>query len=179
MKVFNVILGVFALFGASFCIFFPGLTFLNTGWVVSILLACWGICSLFTFVSNKKAEKSKSGMILGIIGLAVGIALATLCLLNDFKIMTVLTDAIILCVLCAWMFISGVDSIVTAVRMKNAGGSKWWIFTLIMGILILLGAVYGCFHAALFVFVEAFVVGWFLAGYGVRLIASVFESSEE
>ncbi len=179
MKVFNVILGVFALFGASFCIFFPGLTFLNTGWVLSALLAGWGICSLFNFFSNKKAQKSKGGMILGIIAIVAGLTLATFCLLNDFRVMTILTDAIILCVLCAWMFISGANSILTAVKIKKAGTSKMWIFSLIMGILVLLGAVYGCFHVAFFVYVEAFVVGYFLVAYGIRLIASVFEAPEE
>ncbi len=179
MKVFNVILGVFAFFGAFYCIFRPGITFLSSGWVVAILLVAWGLCSLFSHFSNKKAEKSKSGMLLGILGIIGGLTVSVFCLLNDFRIMTGIIDAISLIVLWVWMFLSGIDSIATAVRIKKNTQSKWWIFTLIMGILLLLGVVYGLFHALFMMRLAGFLIGYMLIAYGVRLIASAFESTEE
>ncbi len=182
MKVFNVILGVFALFGASYCILFPGRTFLTSGWVVTMLLAAWGICAVFSFFTGKKeGKKSKSEMILGILGIVMGIAAAVITLLGIFMapvFTTLLVDMIMLAMFCIWLFASGIDSVVAAFRIKKITGSKWWIFTLIMGILILLGAIYGVFHGIFLAQVMGLGIGYMLICYGVRLIASAFENND-
>lgn len=182
MKVFNVILGVFALFGASYCILFPGKTFLTSGWVVTMLLAVWGICAVFSFFTEKKEGKSsKSEMILGILGIVMGIAAATITLLGIFMapiFTTLLVDMTMLLMFCLWLFISGIDSIVAAIRIKKTTGSKWWIFTLVMGILVLLGAVYGLFHGIFLAQMIGLGIGYLLICYGVRLIASAFENND-
>lgn len=38
MKVFNCILGILTVLASIYCIFYPGLTFLNVGWIVTIIL---------------------------------------------------------------------------------------------------------------------------------------------
>ena len=43
MKVLNFIFGLLSVIGAFYCIFYPGLTFLNSGWIVTILLGMWGL----------------------------------------------------------------------------------------------------------------------------------------
>lgn len=46
MKVFNCILGILTVLASIYCIFYPGLTFLNIGWIVTIILGLWGISSI-------------------------------------------------------------------------------------------------------------------------------------
>ena len=44
MKVINGIVGVLSIFGAIYCLFFPGLSFINIGWVITTILGIFGIC---------------------------------------------------------------------------------------------------------------------------------------
>lgn len=57
MKVFNCIFGILSIIGAIYCMFYPGLTFLNTGWIVTILLGVWGICSVIDYLQNAKRQR--------------------------------------------------------------------------------------------------------------------------
>ena len=52
MKVFNCIFGILSIIGAIYCMFYPGLTFLNAGWIVTILLGVWGICSVIDYIAK-------------------------------------------------------------------------------------------------------------------------------
>ena len=80
MKVFNCIFGILSIIGAIYCMFYPGLTFLNAGWIVTILLGVWGICSVIDyFAKRKKAKAEQSEAIMGTLGLVVGIAAAVIC----------------------------------------------------------------------------------------------------
>ena len=81
MKAFNCILGGFAILGATYCMLFPGATFLSSSIIVAILLGVLGICSIFEFANRKKnPEKGndKSLVANGVFGLIFGIAAALL-----------------------------------------------------------------------------------------------------
>ena len=177
MKVFNCILGVFAIFSSIYCIFWPGITFLNTGWIITILLGVWGFCAIFSYFSVPKEErKTKSKAAMGTAGLVAGIAAAVVSVLAIFmpQIM-VMFDVIILWLFVGWLILSGIMSIVGAVGVKKTTESKSWILTLILGILVLLAGIYGIFN--LFVMAQAagLLIGVYLMVYGVRLFCSVFE----
>ena len=71
MKVFNCIFGILSIIGAIYCMFYPGLTFLNAGWIVTILLGVWGICSVIDyFAKRKKAKAEQSEAIMGTLGIS-------------------------------------------------------------------------------------------------------------
>lgn len=178
MKIFNCILGIFAIFGAVYCIFFPGISFLNTGWIVTVLLGAWGVCAIFDYFSNrKKQEKSKTGVVLGVLGLICGIGAAVMSTLALFMpSLRLVIDVTMLYLFCGWMAASGVSSIMSAIKQKGNSQSKMWVWTLIWGILILIGALYGCFHMLLFAKMIGVLIGALLMAYGIRLISSVFES---
>ena len=59
MKVFNCIFGILSIIGAIYCMFYPGLTFLNAGWIVTILLGVWGICSVIDYFAKRKKAKAE------------------------------------------------------------------------------------------------------------------------
>lgn len=68
MKVINGIVGVLSIFGAIYCLFFPGLSFINAGWVITAILGIFGICSIIFYFTKKKIYKNL--MIEGIHGVS-------------------------------------------------------------------------------------------------------------
>ena len=178
MKVFNCIFGVFAFLGAIYCIAFPGLTFINSGWLVSILLGVWGICAIFDYATNKNnPENSKATGAMGAVGLVAGIGAAVISVLAVFTpSIQVLLDMTILCLFAGWLVISGITSTAVALKAKGLGG-KGWILSLVLGILVLLSGVYGFFHLIFMAQTIGILSGMLLMVYGFRLICTVFEKN--
>ena len=178
MKVFNCIFGVFAFFGAIYSIAFPGLTFINSGWLVSILLGVWGICAIFEYATNRKnPDSSKATGAMGALGLVAGIGAAVVSVLSAFMpSVQLLLDVTILCLFAGWLVISGITSTLVALKAKSLGG-KGWVLSLLLGILVLLSGVYGFFHLIFMAQTIGILIGMLLMVYGFRLICSVFEKN--
>lgn len=178
MKVFNCIFGIFSIIASIYCIFYPGITFLNTGWIVTILLGVWGICSIVDYVAKRKKEdKSKSEAAMGVLGLIAGITAAVISVLAMFMPgIRLILDVIILCVLLFWFIISGITSVALSLKIKKSG-SKSWVLTLICGILIVLAGIYGIFHLFFAAQTIGFLIGILLMIYGIRLVISIFEKN--
>ncbi len=175
MKVFNCILGGFSIIGAIYCMFYPGLTFLSGGWIVTILLGVLGICSIFEFATNKDKKENKGLVADGVIGLIMGIGAAVVSILGIFNVwVRGYLDLMILMIFAFWMCYSGVTGIFKAVDAKKKGISKW-VFSLILGILVTLCGIYSATHPVFSAITIGYVTGFALMFYGVRLIASVFE----
>lgn len=178
MKIFNFIFGIFSIIAAVYCIFYPGVTFLNSGWIVSVLLGIWGICSIFAYTSSHgKQNKSKSEAVMGILGLVGGISAAIVSVSAIFiPSVRVLLDIIIICVFSSWLIISGITSVISSFKAK-ASGCKSWIITLICGILIVIAGIYGIFHLIFAAQTIGIIIGILLMVYGIRLIVASFEKS--
>ena len=180
MKVINGIVGVLSIFGAIYCLFFPGLSFINIGWVITTILGIFGICSIiFYFTKKKMFENLMIEGVHGAFGLVVGIAAAVVSMLAIFvpSIQAVL-DLIILIIFAIWMILDGVSSIAESFAMKKASTSKSWILALVLGIIMLIFGIYGICHL---IFVARFIgitMGIMLMSYGIKLIASLFEKDE-
>ena len=180
MKVINGIVGVLSIFGAIYCLFFPGLSFINIGWVITTILGIFGICSIiFYFTKKKMYENLMIEGVHGAFGLVVGIAAAVVSILAIFvpSIQAVL-DLIILIIFAIWMILDGVSSIAESFAMKKASTSKSWILALVLGIITLIFVIYGICHL---IFVARFIgitMGIMLMSYGIKLIASLFEKDE-
>lgn len=180
MKVINGIVGVLSIFGAIYCLFFPGLSFINIGWVITTILGIFGICSIiFYFTKKKMYENLMIEGVHGAFGLVVGIAAAVVSMLAIFvpSIQAVL-DLIILIIFAIWMILDGVSSIAESFAMKKASTSKSWILALVLGIIMLIFGIYGI---CLLIFVARFIgimIGVMLMSYGIKLIASLFEKDE-
>ena len=170
MKVFNCIFGILSIIGAIYCMFYPGLTFLNTGWIVTILLGVWGICS----VIEAKAEQSEA--IMGTLGLVVGIAAAVISILAMFMPgIRLMFDVIILCIFSGWLVVDGISSVAMSFKVKKASSSGAWLIPLFCGILVIIGGIYGFFHLIFAAQTIGFMIGVLLSIYGVKLILSAFE----
>ena len=182
MKVFNFILGVFAIFGSLYCMFYPGATFLGGGWIAAFLLGVMGICSIFEYVRNRKNpdQADKKALVAnGVIELVFGIGAAVLSILALFSpAVRGMLDIIILLMFVFWLIYSGITGIFGAIAVKKLTGSKVWIFSLIMSILLVLTGFYAATHLVYAAFSIGYMIGVAVMVYGVRLIASVFEKED-
>lgn len=180
MKAFNCIFGIISIIGAVYCIFYPGITFLNSGWIVAVLLGVWGIGAIFDYAAKRnKADKSKGEAAMGALGLIGGIAAAVVSVLALFMPgIRLILDIIILCIFSGWLIISGITSAVVSFKARKSG-SKRWILTLICGILVLLAGIYGIFHLLFLAQTIGILIGILLMTYGLRLILSVFEKGQQ
>lgn len=182
MKVFNCILGVFAIFGSVYCMFFSGKTFLTCGWIAAMLLGVMGICSIFEYVRSRKHKDENPDKKLvanGALGLVFGICAAVVSTLAMFSSgVRGVIDIIILLMFVFWLIYAGVAGIFGAVAQKKLGTGKMWVFTLVMSILLVVTGLYACTHLMYAAFAIGFMIGIELLVYGIRLVMSVFESKE-
>lgn len=178
MKVFNCILGIFTILASIYCILYPGITFLNSGWIVTILLGAWGICAIFDYAKNhSNGEKPKGEAAMGTLGLVMGIAAAVFSVLALFLPgIRAMLDIIILCMFAGWLIVSGINSIAVSFAIKKSGSNRW-ILSLILGILVLIGGIYGIFHMLFVAQTIGILIGMLLMTYGFRLVLSVFENN--
>lgn len=178
MKVFNVIIGIFSIFAAVYCIWFPGVFFLNTGWFVTMLLGAWGVCALFEVIA-KHTAKDKGGawnVLSAVLAILAGIAAAVICILTMVRPgISLILDVAIIIVFVIWLILDGIGSIITSLTVGRKAGGKKWIWTLILGVLVLIGGIYGIFHMIAMAQTIGLLLGALLMLYGVRLIASVAE----
>ena len=181
MKTFNCILGVFSIFGAIYCMCFPGATFLSSGLIVAILLGVLGVCSIFEYASNRerKNEEGRKGLVAnGVIELIFGISAAVMSVLALFiPWVCGVLDIMILIMFVFWLIYAGVLGIFRAVAQKKRSG-KFWVLTLVMSILLIITGLYGASHLLYAAFAIGYMIGIELLVYGVRLIMSVFEDKE-
>lgn len=182
MKVFNCILGMFAIFGSIYCMFFPGATFLSSGWIAAVLLGVLGICSIFEYVRSRKHKDENSDKKLianGALGLVFGICAAVVSTLALFSSgVRGVIDIIILLMFVFWLIYAGVAGIFGAIAQKKLGAGKMWVFTLVMSILLIVTGLYACTHLMYAAFAIGYMIGIELMVYGIRLVVSVFESKE-
>lgn len=175
MKVFNCILGFFAILGGIYCTVFPGITFLNSGIILAILLGVMGLCSVFEFIANRK---NKELLASGIVELILGIGSAVISILAIYSpAIRLMLDILVLMMFVCWLIYSGVTGIFTAVAVKKLG-SKMWVFSLVMSILTILTGLFAASHLLFTVFAIGYMIGFGFTVYGLRLILSVFEKKE-
>lgn len=177
MKIINCMVGIFAIIGSIYCLFFPGISFLNVGWVITVILGIFGICSIAFYFTKKKMYKDLMiEGVHGVFGLIVGIAAAVVSILAIFvPSIQIALDVIILVIFAIWMIADGISSIAESLAIKKASTSKSWILALILGIIMIILGIYGICHL---IFLGRFIgiaIGVMLMSYGIKLIASLFE----
>ena len=177
MKIFNCIMGVFSIFGSIYCIFFPGMTFLTSGWIVTMLLGVIGICSIFEYASNKNKGENKKLIANGVIGLILGIAAAVISVMAVFSpALRAMIDIIILVMFAFWLTYSGISSVAMSFSAKKQGG-KSWIVSLILGVCVTIMGIYSMFNLLFPALTIGYIIGINLMIYGIKLLSSAFEKT--
>lgn len=173
MKIFNIILGVYAVFNALYCIFWPEGTVLGIGWIIAVLLALWGISSIAGYVFSKKtvgALRADGG-----VGLALGIIAMVVSILSMSSVIlgSVFTVVVILC-LALGIVVKGIQELVYASKLKKEGKKNGW--SIAGGIFHLLAGIFGVFSIAFLSERAPLAVGIMLLIIGVAEFSSAFGS---
>ena len=179
MKVFNFILGVFSIFGALYCIFWPDESFLNAGWIVAMLLALLGLCTILSYFFDRKEgiSSEKNFRVDGFVGLIFGCVILAISILALFvDVISGLLLVIVLGVFTVWLLIKGITKLVKTIQKKKSTEPKGWglmlalsIAEILIGLLGILG--YFFYSKEL----SSLYIGIMLIVFGICLIFSVFE----
>jgi len=182
MKVFNAIIGVLAIFGALFCIFWPAVSFLNVGWIVAFVLFLWGVCAIVTYAMDKsRGHKDNDKAASGVLGLVFGIAACVVSILAIFiPEIKAIFMVIILVLLVLFLILAGVKNIIQAFKdKKDEATSKGWVGKLILGIIQILCGILGIASWLFAATLLGILMGVMLGVFGCTLIASVFSKDDE
>ncbi len=176
MRIFNAIIGVLAIFGALFCIFWPAVSFLNAGWIVALVLLLWGICAIVTFaMDRKRGLKDVDNAETGVLGLVFGIAACVVSVLSMIiPEVEALFLMIILILFIVFLFVAGIKNIVHAAKIKKSEEHKGWPGMLILGIIQLVGGLVGVSNWVFAAGIVGILVGVMLGLFGCTLIAAAF-----
>ena len=177
MKLFNGILGVFALFAAAYCFWFPGISFLNAGWMVTILLLGWGACVLFEAGTNKGEDRPEGATVIkGIIAVIAGVVTCISAIVSEVNpTYAIITDKIIVYIFVLWLILSGLSTMLTALTTVKLVPCSKWVVKLILGLVTFLAGAYGVYHVFLTAWTVTVMFGALLLVCGFRLLGSVFE----
>ena len=163
MTVLFIILGILLVAGGVSCIFTPLLTFMNTGYFVVILILVFGVFGIIKAIVEKRF---KVNFVFSILSILLGIVMLV------FPNSLLFAEGVMLIVTAIWFVLMGIVTIINAVSVTKATGSKIWILQLIFGILAVLIGCYSFFQPMLMAISLGILVGIFFIETGFTLIFS-------
>lgn len=163
MTVLLIILGILLVAGGFSCIFTPLLTFMHTGYFVVILIVAFGIVGIIKAIVEKQFGIS---FVFSILSVLLGIIMLA------FPGSLLFAESVMLILTAIWFVLMGIVTIVTAVSVTKATGSKVWILQLIFGILGILVGCYSFFQPILMAVSLGVLIGIFFIETGFTLMFS-------
>ena len=161
MTVLFIILGILLVAGGFSCIFTPLLTFMNTGYFVVILIAAFGIVGIIKAIAEKRFGVN---FVFSILSVILGIVMMA------FPGSLLLAEGVMLIMTAIWFVLMGIVTIINAVTVTKAAGSKMWILQLIFGILAILIGCYSFFQPMLMAVSLGVLIGIFFIETGFTLM---------
>lgn len=135
MTVLFIILGILFIAGGFSCIFplgAPLLAFIKVGYLSVILMVVFGIIGIIKSIIEKRFGVV---FVFDILSIILGIVMLS------FPGYFILAETVMLMMTAVWLVLMGIITIVNAIKITKATGSKIWILQLIFGIItILIGA---------------------------------------
>ena len=166
MTVIPILFGVLLILGGISCLFTPLATFLSTGYFLAILLLVYGVGGLIRAVRRKAVPE-------GIVsGLAILVGL--LAILRPGS--RLVFDSMLLAFMACWFLLQGILSVVVSV--KTRAENKWWVLTLLAGVLGILLGLYSFAHPVATALTAGLLLGFYFLQAGFDLIALGFAARE-
>lgn len=160
MKILSIILGVLlAICGVS-CMFKPIMSFIDTGYLLVILLLVYGIIGIIRVLTVKMYKMDFIFSILSVI--------ASLVILFVPR-MLLMTEGLLVYIMAAWFIVKGIDSVYISVKTKSKD-NKWWIWGLVIGILSGLLGIYSFLHPLLVAFTMGTLIGLYFIETGIDMV---------
>lgn len=161
MKVLSIILGVLLVLCGFGCVIRPGQTFLETGYMIAIMLF---ICGIERIVWGFVTKIFGLEFVLGILGVIIGV----------FAIFrpesTLAIDVFLIYSLAMYFLLQGIFAIVTSIKIRKIAISKLWILGIVVGILSVILGIYSLVHPALTALTIGFLVGFYFIESGINMV---------
>lgn len=159
MKVLTFIFGIILTIGGVICLFRPGAAFLETGYVIAIMLFVYGVIGTISVITKKMRPAFLWATIPALL-----IGVASLFMPGDANTI----HFILIYLIAFWFAMQGISSIYLAVRSRNE--NPVWVLTLIVGIISIFLGAYAAVHPMFGVFAIGILVGIFLIEAGIDLM---------
>lgn len=165
MKVMTIIAGILMAVVGIFCLFTPGLSFLNVSWLIGLMLVVSGVSLVVDYIVLRKTRLVGAlDLLMGMLSGVLGVVL----LVN--QPLQVVTEMVAVYLLGVWMLVSGVIRIVEAVAARRMPGSAWG-WTLVLGCLMVALGIYSFFHPVAAMFAIGWLIGFYILLAGVDLVS--------
>lgn len=159
MKVLTIILGVLLAICGVVCLTSPEATFIETGYVVAIMLLVYGVIGVIAVIARRVRPSFLWACIPAII-----IGVISLFFPSDKMNIHI----VLVYLLAVWFVLQGISSMYISVRVRYFDHS--WFLGLILGILSICLGVYTALHPTLGAFTIGVLVGIYLIEAGMDLI---------
>lgn len=159
MKVLTIILGVLLAICGVICLTSPEATFVETGYVVAIMLLVYGVIGIIGVIARRVRPSFLWACIPAII-----IGVISLFFPSDKMNIHI----VLVYLLAVWFILQGISSIYMAVRVRFF--DRGWFLGLIVGILSICLGVYTALHPTLGAFTIGVLVGIYMIEAGIDLI---------
>ena len=137
----TIFMGVLMVIGGFFCLFSPVTTFLQTGYIIGVIIFCDAIGNIIAYIDAKKYSQAQiSGWYLvdAIISLIFGIAVIV-SIRMQFAV-----DMVVVYIIAWWVVIIGISRIALGVRIKKLANAfpevfsnKRWLAIILFGVLMI------------------------------------------
>ena len=176
MKALNFIFGIIAILCSGVFFADPILSKILFTYIGAVILGVLGLVEIIKYFVDRKKQKSNPTMAFtGTAGLVLGICAVVYALLNAYvPFFTLATEMLLAIMFTVFMLFSGISDIVTFFKTKDILSQGMRIFTLVLGILMVIASL-SCLSCVWIVTgMFGIFIGVSLVFKGVDLIISAF-----
>lgn len=170
MRLLTIISGVLLIGTGVWCFANPGANILSLAFVLGCAMIFFGLSGVLTYIYNRKAHEV-SGWILE--ETLITIILAIIVLSNQL-----VTDATIPVFFGMWIMFTGVMRVVAAFALKQKK-AKVWSFSLVFGIISIIGGIYAFLNPILINMQMPVLIGLFFLIQGLNTITTGLHGMKE
>lgn len=174
MKILSVILGILLVIGGISCLMTPGLTYFVLAWLIGVAMLVNALGDLCTY-STRRAQGVADGWTLA--GAIITLILAIV--LIGSNAMQLAVDAMIVFLAAGWMLVTGIMRIVASYKihafrktLPEELRGNLWLITLVIGILMVVGAIIGLIHPLVLIMTFGILMGLYIILSGIGLISA-------
>jgi len=163
MRILTLISGALFILAGVYCFANPGATILSLAFILGCTMLVFGASGVMTYLYDRK-QHEVSGWILE--ETIVTLILSIIVLTNQ-----IVTDAVIPVFFGMWIMFSGVMRVAAAFTLKEKG-ARIWGYSLIFGVLSVLGGIYAFINPLLAGLAMPILIGIFFLIQGMNTITT-------
>jgi len=159
MTILTIIAGIIFIVSGTACIMTPVATFISAGYYIAILLIAYGIVGI---VNAFKGRAFILEIVLSVLAIIVG----GISLVKPGTVLSI--DRMLILFIAGWFIVEGIITIVMSLKLKNI--KKFWLLSMIMGVLAVLVGIYSVIHPTFAALTGGVLIGVYFIEVGLNMI---------